>query len=210
MGVSFAKKILGNAEVATFGSLKEACGCPSGQRLGFELEEVQKMRSSPLDRPHGDLGFASFAKSTPSRLGPPIALKLGVALLIAIGREQALTEPAGDGHANGIPDEFPPPSTATAVAFRLLGGRPVCGEALKSFCIAKLWSHKLGRTRDPYSRGRGNPQSGPPLESWHSIDGPAEAAESLRPVEAATQLLLVRRGEVGLLVLIEQNRPRIL
>jgi hypothetical protein len=37
MDVSFAKKVLRDAEVATFGSLQESRRCTSGQWLGLEL-----------------------------------------------------------------------------------------------------------------------------------------------------------------------------
>ncbi len=37
MGVSVAKEILGDAEVAAFGSLQKACRCPNGQRSRIEL-----------------------------------------------------------------------------------------------------------------------------------------------------------------------------
>jgi hypothetical protein len=138
VGVGFAKEILGDAEVATFGSLKETCGCARREGVGFKLEMVQKMWSVPLDRPHGRASLAPFAASAPSRFWPPIPEELSIVSAVGLRRKQALTEPPRDWHANGISDQLPSAASLAPATFSLLSRRPISRKTLESFCIADI------------------------------------------------------------------------
>lgn len=205
----FAKEVLRDAKVATIGALEEAGGCPDGEGLRVEVEMIQQVRSWPRDRPHGNACFVAFSLRAPGCPWPPAPAQLRVGPVVALVDEQAFTEPAGDGNAHRIPDEFPalPSSPTTA---RVLGGRPIGRKPLQPLRVADVRRDETAGARGPDCRRRWNTEPRPPLQGRNGVDRPAETAEPLGPVKTAPELTPVAIRQIRSFVLIQQDGPWIL
>src|SRR4051812_4744210 len=107
------------------------------------------MWAIPSDWPQRNRNLAAHALAAPGRLRPPTTVERSVVLLVALGRQQPLPQPAGDRHAHGIPNELPPVPVSTTVDLRLVGDGPFDRKALEPFGVADVWSHQLSGARRP-------------------------------------------------------------